>query len=293
MAPSNRAIFTSDTGMKLACALVLAAVPLFAQDPISEGKRALERGQPQDAVRSFRMALAAQTGAEVSSGNQHPLLIALATAYLDAGDLHGAEVTLVEASRAAPQDALSKAELDNDWGSLLLKEGRLTESRDRLNHALGLLSGNKAGNELAPSVLNNLAATEIRLGRYSEALDHQREALARWATFESSDHPDVIKGRTSLATLEFLTGKPKDARHSMDSAIASARRTYGPNSPTLGDLLESQVVVLKKLGLKKEAKSAQAEARRIGRSQPHVAVALTSNAQEALVPQSSVHAVSK
>lgn len=253
--------------MKLACVLILAAAQLFSQDPISEGKHALESGRPFDAIRSFRIALAAQSGSRDSAGSLHPLLIALATAYLDAGDLHGAEVTLVEATRTAPSDALSKAELENDWGSLLLEEGRLNESSDRFTHALELLSGNKGGDELAPAVLNNLAATEIRLGRYDRALAHQKEALARWATFESPDRPDLIKGNASLATLEFLVGKTEDARQSMDLAIASARRTYGPNGGVLGELLESQAVILKKLGLKKQAKSVQEEARRIGRLQ--------------------------
>ncbi|MGA8596174.1 MAG: tetratricopeptide repeat protein [Bryobacteraceae bacterium] len=277
--------------MKLACVLIFAAVQLFSQDPISDGKRALDAGGPLDAIRSFRMALAARNG-DASSG-LHPLLIALATAYLDAGDLHGAEVTLVEASRAAPPDALSKAELENDWGSLLLKEGRLNESSDRFTHAMELLNSNTGGNELAPAVLNNLAATEIRLGRYNQALGHQKEALAKWAIFEGPDHPDLIKGRASLATLEFLVGRAEDARHSMDSAIASARRTYGPNSSVLGNLLESQAVILKKLGLKKEAKSAQAEARHILGRQPRNTAPRTWNAQEALVEPSSVHAVSK
>ncbi|MFZ0593208.1 MAG: tetratricopeptide repeat protein [Bryobacteraceae bacterium] len=278
--------------MKLACVLIFAAVQLFAQDPIFDGKRALENGRPLDAIRSFRMALAARPDGD-SSGSLHPLLIGLATAYLDAGDLHGAEVTLVEASRNAPPDPLSKAELENDWGSLLLKMGRLNESTDRFTHAMELLSVNRAGNELAPAVLNNLAATEIRLGRYNQALGHQKEALAMWTSFESADNADLIKGRASLASLEFLVGRPEDARHSMDLAIASARRTYGPNSGTLGDLLESQAVILKKLGLKKEAKSAQAEARRIGKEQPKRAAPQTWDAQEALVEPSSVHVVSK
>jgi tetratricopeptide (TPR) repeat protein len=278
--------------MKPACVFLLAVVPLFSQDPISDGKRALECGRPLDAIRSFRLALAARSSSD-SSGSLHPVLIALATAYLDAGDLHEAERTLVEANRTAPGDAVSKAELENDWGSLLLKQGRLSESDDRFTHALDLLRGNKAGNDLAPAVLNNLAATEVRLGRYGEALGHEKEALARWAAFESPDHPDLIKGNASLATIEFMVGRTEEARHSMDLAIASARRTYGPKSELVGDLLESQAVILKKLGLKKDAKSVQAEARKIRSGQSKAPAPLTWNAQEALVAPSSAHAVLK
>jgi tetratricopeptide (TPR) repeat protein len=273
--------------------LLLAAVQAFSQDLLSDGKQALESGRPLDAIRSFRKALDSPSGRTLPSDGQHALLIALTTAYLDAGDLHGAEETLVEASRIGTSGAVSQAELENDWGSLLLKQGRLGESHSRFCHALELLSGNAEGKKLAPAVLNNLAAAEIRLGRYDQALHHQEEALARWAAFESPAHPDLIKGRASLATLEFLIGKPEDARLSMDLAIASARRTYGPNSGVLGDLLDSQTIILKKLGLKKEAKSAQAEARRIGGRQPKSAAPITWNAQEALVPPSTVHAVSK
>jgi tetratricopeptide (TPR) repeat protein len=269
---------------------LLAAVQAFSQDPVSDGNRALDTGRPLEAIRSFRMAL--ESGSTVPADRRHALLVALATAYLDAGDLHGAEATLVEASRTAPGDALSKAELENDWGSLLLKQGRLEESYGRFAAALELLNGHAEGKQLEPAVLNNLAATEIRLGRYAQALNHQRDALTRWAAFESPDHPDVIKGRASLATLEFLIGQAEAARHSMDLAIASARRTYGSDSEALRDLLENQVIILKKLGLKKESKSALAEARRIGREEKSAAP-LTLSVQEALVSPSTVRAISK
>src|ERR1700682_4589632 len=60
-----------------------------------------------------------------------------------------------------------------------------------------------------------------------------------------------------------MLGQPQEAKVSMERAIASAEKTYGPEHMLMADLLESDAVVLDKLKLKREARQARDRARTI------------------------------
>ena len=61
-------------------------------------------------------------------------------------------------------------------------------------------------------------------------------------------------------------GKHQEAKVSMERALASAEKTYGPEHALVADLLESDAVVLDKLKLNREAKRARDRARKIRRT---------------------------
>jgi hypothetical protein len=82
----------------------------------------------------------------------------------------------------------------------------------------------------------------------------------------------------------YLTGQPGDARKSIERALASAERTYGPKDPLIADLLESDAVILDKLKLKKEAKLARNRARKIRGGPPPADQDLTWSIREPLAP---------
>jgi len=67
----------------------------------------------------------------------------------------------------------------------------------------------------------------------------------------------------SLASLQYMMGQAHEAKLSMERALASAEKTYGPVHPMIADLLESDAVILDKLKLKKDARQARARARKI------------------------------
>ena len=68
------------------------------------------------------------------------------------------------------------------------------------------------------------------------------------------DHPHFVKGFAALAALQYLSGEPLEAHESIQRAIASARKLYGPKHSMLADLLNSDAVILDRLKRKREAK---------------------------------------
>ena len=208
------------------------------------------------------MLVAAGLGAQPVSVDAD---VALATAYMDAGAYRQGEAVLQRAQRTAGPvaDDLSQAELLNAWSAIHLKLGQIATSEADLRRALPLVMKVKPWSDLAATVLHNLAAVEMRTGRYSDALCHEEEALLRFQRLLNPDHPTLIRVWGSLASLQYIAGQRRDARRSVERALASAERTYGPAHPLLADLLDSEAVVLDGLKLKKDARRARERARTI------------------------------
>src|ERR1700730_10333721 len=87
------------------------------------------------------------------------------------------EAVLQEAQKTASQltDDLSRAELLNSWSALHLKQGKLTAAEAELREARRIVMKLAEPGDLLPTVLHNVAAIEMRTGRYDEAF---RDELA-------------------------------------------------------------------------------------------------------------------
>ena len=240
---------------------------LLAQQPdwIAAGNRALDKGSPEEAASDFAHALDADIRAGASAKDLLHLRVTLATAYMEAGAYREMEAVLQEAQRTAWQltDGLSRAELLNAWSALHLKLGQLSAAETELREARRIVMKLPEPGDLLPAVLHNLAAIEMRTGRYADALSDELAAMHRLEKTPAPDHPTLIRGWASLASLQYMMGQPQEAKVSMERALASAEKTYGPEHGLMADLLESDAVVLDKLKLKREARRARDRARRI------------------------------
>ena len=255
-------------------------------DWIAAGNRALDKGSPEEAAADFAQALDAHVHAGTPAAELLHLRVTLATAYMEAGEYREMEAVLQEAQRSAWQlkDDVSRAELLNAWSALHLKLGQLSASEAELQEAQRMATRLPNSGDLLPTVLHNLAAVQMRTGRYAEALGNEREALERLEKTLPADHPTIIRGWASMASLQYMAGQPEEARKSIEHAIASAERTYGPAHAMLADLLESEAIICDKLKLRKEAKLARSRARKIRGPATPAAEALTWSLREPLSP---------
>jgi tetratricopeptide (TPR) repeat protein len=266
---------------------VIFASGLIAQqtDWVAAGNRAWEKGSPEEAAADFAHALDARAREGASDTDLLPLRVTLATAYMEAGEYREMEAVLQEAQKTAWQltDA-PRAELLNAWSSLHLKLGQLSAAEAELREARRSVMKIANPGDVLPTVLHNLAAVEMRTGAFTEALGNEGEALRLFEKSLPPDHPTVIRGWASMASLQYMAGQPQDARKSIECAIASAERTYGPAHPMLADLLESEAIIFDKLKLRKESKLARKRARKIRGAPAPAAQDMTWSLREPLAP---------
>lgn len=278
--------------------LVIFATGLLAQqvDWMAAGNRALDKGSPEEAADDFAKALDVRVRTGATVDDLLHLRITLATAYLEAGEYREMEAMLQEAQKTAWQltNDASRAELLNAWSALHLKLGQLPAAEAELQQARRIVSKLTEPPDLAPTVLHNLAAVEMRTARYADALAHEQEAIRRLAQALPPDHPTLIRGWASLASVQYLAGQPQEAKTSLDRALRSAEKTYGPSHTFVADLLDSDAVVLDKLKLKKEAKAARARAKQIRGTHPPATMPQPAwDVREALNPETAVQLLSK
>jgi tetratricopeptide (TPR) repeat protein len=232
---------------------------------LQQGRRALEVGRAELAAADFRQALDRMDADHLPPTLLFPVRMALTTAYLQSDDLRRADQTLLEATRSQSRtnDDLVDAELANNWACLHLKQSRVEQARMEFTEVLNRVARNPSGWQVTPSVLENLAITEIRLGLYREALSHQQEALRRWKIYLPATHINLIKAYTSLATIQYRLNDPAAAGASMRMAIDTGRQSLGDRSPLMAKLLRNYAIVLRRLNKKREAKAFEVEASRI------------------------------
>ena len=233
---------------------------------LTEGRNALHSGNSAAAATSFQRAFDELQAVHAPPEETLPVLVVLSTAWLNDGNLSRAERALLTAKQLGETNTplWLKAELINNWAVLHLRLSHHAEARDELMEALALAGQSRAPQALVPNILHTLAVVETHLGQYSQALQHQQTALQLWQAFLPPDHPNVIQGLTALSLAQYLSGDAEGAHESMQTAIASARRTYGKKSPALARLLQDDAVILTRLGFKSEAKASAQEANHIG-----------------------------
>ncbi len=277
---------------------LLASLGLAGQSSnwIAAGDLALYEGHPAEAAADYSRALEMHVQAGAPDADLLHLRVYLVTAYLESGDIRGAEGVLrqVDDGGVTIEDGRSRAEVLNAWAAVHTFQGKWNETERELDEARGILLHTPEPGDLLPSVLHNLAAIEMRTGAYAQALINERGALERWGNAPNQDIRHLVKGWAALGAVQYLVGQPREAHRSLERAIATARKTYGPSHPLLAALLESDAVILDRLKLKKEAKLAQGEAQQIRGGRPAAGSERTTwNVREGLAPDSAVYLRSK
>ena len=280
---------------KLALLLFLGRLAAQQPDWIAAGHRAFDRDNSQEAAADFERALQANLRAGVPAADLLHLRVTLATAYMEAGDYRNMEIVLREAQDSVVEPSgISKAEILNAWSALHLKLGQLSDAEADLQQARRIVQESPNPGDLLPTVLHNLAAVEMRLGRSANSLDHEQTALGVWEKTLPSDHPALIRAWASLASLQYLMDRAREAQSSIQRALAAAETRYGLKHPIIADLLESEAVVLDKLKSKKDARQARERALKIRAATARPARdSLAWSAREATPPGESVYLRSK
>jgi tetratricopeptide (TPR) repeat protein len=188
-----------------------------------------------------------------------PILIDLSSSHIESGNVSQAERALLAASalEADAPNPIWRAEIISNRVCILIRLGHYVEAKSESERALLLIEGMPEATALVPNLLDDLASAEIYLGELTPALRHQQDAVQRWKSLLPPDHPDLIKAYSVLATAQFLCHQFKEARLSLETAISSAERSYGDHSPKFARLLQDEVIVLTRLGLKSEARIRQ------------------------------------
>lgn len=278
--------------------LALFAAGLFARTPaewIRDGNAARDRGAFAEAAADFSQALQSEIDQHACAGLVAHLRVTLATAYMEAGAYREAESALQDAQMTTPESSseLARAERLNAWSALHLKLGQLAPAESELREAVRISTKLPDTGDLPAIALHNLAAVEMRTGRYTEAFGHESEAVRRFEQNPASDPGTLIRGWASLGALQYMMAKPREARTSMEHAIHLAENTYGPSHGLIADLLLSDAVVLEKLRLHQEARRARDRARKISSAQTAATAGNTSwNVHEPAAP-GQVHLYSK
>src|ERR1700732_2819105 len=133
---------------------------------------------------------------------------------MKAGAYREREAVLQEAQKTAWQltDDLSRAELLNSWSALHLKQGKLPAAESEVEEARRLVMKLAEPGDLLPTVLHNVAAIEMRTGRYDDALSDELTAIHRLEKILAPNHPTVIRGWASLGSLQYMMRRPQEAK---------------------------------------------------------------------------------
>ena len=89
------------------------------------------------------------------------------------------------------------------------------------------------------STLHNLGAAEHALGNTDAARAHYDESIALMAIVRGLAHPDVALTQYNLAILHRDAGRPADAKHLLETALATLRATLGDEHPNTQACVEA------------------------------------------------------
>jgi tetratricopeptide (TPR) repeat protein len=242
--------------------LLLACCSLLAQadGSLADASAAMDRGRFTEASQEYETAIQTMVQTGVPAVDIFHARVSLSTAYLQMREFRKAEVVLLEAQNSFQAQGRELAALENAWASLDLGQGKLSAAEPRFRRAIEILENIPEASSDFAVVLNNLAAIEMRSGRYAESYDDARQAIELWKKSPPPGEPDMIHGWASLATAEFVTGRYEDAASSLRNAILLTERSFGADHPLMADLLESYAVVLGRLRLSKDARAARKRA---------------------------------
>ncbi len=207
----------------------------------------LRRGRPQDAALEAQEALAVAQRLR-DAERTYLAKLTLGAAYLVAGMLDKAEPWLEAAARAG--SAQTRLRAYSNLGALHGLRGAHTASQAAFEEAL-TLARQEGQRGLASSLLQNLAATCLRLGRYTQAVERFAEALELARSL--GDPRTEATCYRNLGYLYFLQGHFGLAWNTLEEALELAAR--------LGPGLQVQVLLVQVELLGYLGQPAQAEPR--------------------------------
>jgi tetratricopeptide (TPR) repeat protein len=205
-----------------------------ARARLAEAKSLTTAGRYQEGKRAIEEAEALLDGVQYGPVWTE-MLLAHGMALEDLGDYESSEETL--------QDALRRAARWRQWDAMREAAAHLLyvagHKLRRLDHALGyrrVAEGLSRGSPGAEALfLNNLAIVLRAQGKFAEAEENHRAALALWEASLGPDHPTIAESRNNLATALSDQGKYQEAETEHRAALALWQASLGPNHPKVAE----------------------------------------------------------
>ena len=120
--------------------------------------------------------------------------------------------------------------------------------------------------KVSAELLNDLGLLRFSQRRYGESIEPYLESLELFQEAMGEGSPALLVPFSNLALSYLEMGRFSEAEMILKRAIVVCRGTLGQDHPTCGVLLENYALVLRKLGRKREAKSAAAQSRDVARA---------------------------
>lgn len=152
----------------------------------------------------------------------------------------------------------------NNLSTLYRDKGAFEQSEKMLLDALKKLpkdaSGAMMASEQAAMVLNNLAITYDKMGRYEQAEPLFREVLRLWEQFVGKQHPEYAATLNNLAALYYHNQEYEKAEALYLQVIQIDRKTLGETHPNNANNLNNLAELYRKIGRNADAKRLYQEA---------------------------------
>ncbi len=197
------------------------------------------QGQPAAALAVFLRAQQLADGLTEHPAKRAEVLQNIASAREDLGDWKQSRIELVKAfeiaTRVLPADHSHFAVLRNRIGISLYFQRQFQEARAQFRDAYARQA---RARQMAPvtraAILSDHAKNELELGRFAEAGQLLKQALAIRQSVLSERHPDIARTLSDIAEVAFRSGQ---IRQALDGARTASFATIETGKTDLRSLL--------------------------------------------------------
>jgi tetratricopeptide (TPR) repeat protein len=236
----------------------------------------LDEGQCDGAVRAYQDSVELW-GKAGERGETYLLKTAnlLVSAYLDCGDLEGAErhyralVAPRVASRPARDRDANFAVALGNLGSIEFHKRRYAEALAHFEEAAAVRARLAETATTDDAVLlNNLSLTRRRMGDTERALAYSERAVALFESIAATPPQLLIEAWGNRAVLLAATKKWREAEALLERALTKAQEALGEEHPVTASVMAVYAGVLRQDHRKREAAALEARVREIRRALP-------------------------
>ncbi len=143
------------------------------------------------------------------------------------------------------------------------QQGNYPEAEKQLGAALKEAEGFGPQDPRLATNLNNLGELYRLQGRYAEAEQHYKWALAVLEKALRPAHPQVATSLNNLAALYHAQGRYAGAEQLYKRSLAIKEKALGPDHPSVAATLENYVALLREVGRTDDADKMEARAKAI------------------------------
>jgi tetratricopeptide (TPR) repeat protein/cellulose biosynthesis protein BcsQ len=196
-------------------------------------------GRLDEAVHAFQQSLEIR---QTLLGPEHPTVAAsldrLGDTALIMGDFHTAERYLRRALEIEPaDDRAARVRILNRLGWLNLRRAHLDQAQQNFEEAVGMASGDSAGDELAAAdSLDGLAQIAVARGDFERAQAFYERAQVDREERLGPGHPETLRSIANLGDLAAARGEWARAARHYQRVTSSLAKTVGAEHPLVAEV---------------------------------------------------------